>query len=413
MVIKIFRQWVSPTVIALLLAACSIGPSRLEQDRFDYAEAIGESWKEQVLANLVRLRYHDWPTFLEVQRVLTAYTSEGTAIAKTVGKFGSDSTFIEPSAIVKYSERPTILYSPITGARYAKILLTPLTPAVVFGLIESGFPADTFLQLTLQSINGHLNQFEDINRVEAADPAFLYAVGVFRRLRRQNALQVSVVATRPPLVQPVQKTASEKGIITNAGKGSQPSAAAAPPPEDVQVSIEFYPDNLGPNGKSALTELKAQLGLDPDTNRFNVVYSPVAIDEFTIAVETRPVLRVLNEASSFVEVPAEHLRAGIVLEQDVSTANFAASPPLRINSGKTVPPDTYASIRHLDYWFWINSFDHDSKMNFGNLLTILSVIEGGETDGGQVVIPTSPRGDDPGPLDEDEESEDSGVTGGG
>jgi hypothetical protein len=44
---------------ALLLLACgcaSVGPSSIVRDRFDYAAAISDSWKTQMLTNMVRIR---------------------------------------------------------------------------------------------------------------------------------------------------------------------------------------------------------------------------------------------------------------------------------------------------------------------------------------------------------------------
>src|SRR5690348_7648773 len=58
-------------------AGCGgIGPSTINHDRFDYTEAIATSWKQQMLANIVKLRYGDTPVFLDVASVINQYSLE-------------------------------------------------------------------------------------------------------------------------------------------------------------------------------------------------------------------------------------------------------------------------------------------------------------------------------------------------
>ena len=68
------------TAVALLFfTGCShIGPKTLPRDRFDYNTAIADSWKEQSLLNIVKLRYADMPLFVEVASVVSGYTLESS-----------------------------------------------------------------------------------------------------------------------------------------------------------------------------------------------------------------------------------------------------------------------------------------------------------------------------------------------
>lgn len=79
------------TLLALLFAGCSsIGPTSVHHDRFDYNKALSDSWKEQTLLNIVRLRYAHMPIFLEVASIVSGYTLEGSV--KLTGNVSSDNT---------------------------------------------------------------------------------------------------------------------------------------------------------------------------------------------------------------------------------------------------------------------------------------------------------------------------------
>ena len=70
--------------LPLLFAATgctSIGPSTVTRDRFDYGAAVGDSWKTQMLLNLVKMRYGDIPVFLDVGQVVAGYSVQKTAAA--------------------------------------------------------------------------------------------------------------------------------------------------------------------------------------------------------------------------------------------------------------------------------------------------------------------------------------------
>ena len=60
------------SILSLGLNACSarMGPKSIPADRFDYADALTRSWKEETLLNMVKLRYVDPPLFLSVQQVV-------------------------------------------------------------------------------------------------------------------------------------------------------------------------------------------------------------------------------------------------------------------------------------------------------------------------------------------------------
>ena len=65
------------------VAGCSMmGPARVKGGRRLYNVAIQQTNEEQMLLNIVRLRFLDTPFFLQVASVSTNFTFEGSAAAE-------------------------------------------------------------------------------------------------------------------------------------------------------------------------------------------------------------------------------------------------------------------------------------------------------------------------------------------
>jgi hypothetical protein len=123
----IMPRRLAAAVLTSLVAACtSIGPGTVPHDRIDYASSIGDSWKEQTLLNIVKLRYADMPIFLEVAQVIAGYQLQSALSGSfTLGNFTA--SLIDrltatggATAASTYTDRPTVVYSPLTGVDFLK-----------------------------------------------------------------------------------------------------------------------------------------------------------------------------------------------------------------------------------------------------------------------------------------------------
>ena len=80
------RIWVISLAIAVGLvigaAGCSFGPKALERTHARYNESIRRVYEEQLLQNLVRLRYEEVPFRLNVQSIAAQYELAGSAEAR-------------------------------------------------------------------------------------------------------------------------------------------------------------------------------------------------------------------------------------------------------------------------------------------------------------------------------------------
>src|SRR5208283_2013214 len=174
---KLIRNGFGLACLTLILSGCSsLGPTVISHDRADYLSSVAESWKEQTLLNVVRLRNGDATSFLDISSVVSSYAFQGQLSA--AGVINSNLTSVAPwntttlGASLAYQDRPTISYTPLSGDKFTKSLLRPIPPAAIFQLVQAGFPADFVLQVTVRSLNGISNHGSMGGMMQAADPEF-------------------------------------------------------------------------------------------------------------------------------------------------------------------------------------------------------------------------------------------------
>ena len=127
-------------LLAFTLASCvSVGPRTVAVDRFDYSSAIADSWKQQTLLNIVKIRYVDLPVFVDVSSIVAGYSLQtGVTVGVVVsseravqGNYGS----INGQAV--YTDRPTITYVPMTGEKFLRGMITPIDPKNIFFMLQA------------------------------------------------------------------------------------------------------------------------------------------------------------------------------------------------------------------------------------------------------------------------------------
>ena len=146
-----------PALALAIITGCQgIGPATVARDRFDYSSSISESWKRQTLLNIVKMRYLDPPIFVDVGQIVAGYSFETGVSAG--GQISSERAIQGNSLLLggsaKFIDRPTVTYTPLTGNKFLKGLMTPLLPEAVFFTIQSGWPADAVLFTAVAAING-------------------------------------------------------------------------------------------------------------------------------------------------------------------------------------------------------------------------------------------------------------------
>lgn len=162
-----------------LFCGCThLGPRTVAMDRFDYSTAIADSWKQQTLLNIVKLRYMDLPVFVDVASIVSGYSMQtGVTLSGTLSsKNAVQGNFGAGSGQVIYTDRPTITYVPMTGEKFLRSLVTPIDPKNIFFMLQSGYSADFLLGLTVEGLNGVRNRSASAGTLREADPDFARAL---------------------------------------------------------------------------------------------------------------------------------------------------------------------------------------------------------------------------------------------
>jgi hypothetical protein len=334
--------------VAVLLAGCaSIGSQTLPRDRFDYSSALAESWKYQTLLNIVKLRYMDTPIFVDVAQVVSAYQLE-TQLNVT-GTLRADSIFgnlVSGGAVGRYTDRPTITYSPLTGDQYIRGIMTPIRPEAIFSMLLAGWPADAILFTSVTSINGLSNQRFGGRHQRAGDPGFFRFITLVRMLQESGII----------------------GFRVKEGKG-----------EERTNFLFFRKEGLTPEEEAAVREARRLLRVHPDEHEFHLVFGPTAPTDRHIAVQTRSLLEIMTEVGAQADLPPAHVAEGRATPGFAETTDGRPNVRfMRIHSSRDRADSAHLSIRYRDTWFWIDDRDLVSKRNFVFLMLLSSLADTGE-----------------------------------
>jgi hypothetical protein len=354
-----FIKTLKLTALSLsIFAACGcagLGPQTVSRDRFDYTEAISDSWKRQMLFNMVKIRYGDTPVFLDVSSVISQYQVAGQVNLGSTINTKPWSTSESVGAFGLYVDRPTITYTPIIGDKFARSLMSPVPPSAILSLIQGGYPVDMIFRLLVHEVNGIRNRFGGEARIQSADPEFYSLLDNMRKIQLAGGIGMRF-----------KKVDKEETALT------------------------IILGKRGPETKALGMEVRKTLGVATEADAFTVVYGSVPRNDTEIAILTRSILEVLVDMSTDIEVPASDVQEKRVSPTFAETAAGEKIRPLiRIHSSSKKPADAFVSVPYRNSYFWIDDRDFASKKIFSFLMFVFTLVETGEKGAAPIVtIPT-------------------------
>lgn len=352
------------TLVSICCSGCQpLGPKVVNETHPAYNYAMGSVIDRQMLSNLVRLRYRENPTFLDISSItesredgidfgfakgeISFHSPQVTTGRDSVRVGNKDILSFGPKAMVGIKQKPTISYKPLRGKEFIKQLMTPIPLNAVLGLSRSGWKIERVFNTCVERINDVENAPNASGPTPWNKPeyeAFYNTTAILKRLEERRCVSI----------------------------GRDPS-------DGKKLVLSFKEDG---SCREDIRELKNILGIDSNKNEYCFSTNFLKRQGDVIAVQTRSLMGVLFYLSHAVEVPEEDVSNGFVqITVDKSgevfdwTAN-ASGTLLKVHCSDKRPEHAYVSTRYRGHWFYINDNDLHSKSTFMFISTLFNLQAG-------------------------------------
>jgi hypothetical protein len=382
------------------LGGCAFGPRALEGSHHLYNDSIKLVGEEELLLNLVRLRYNEPLNMLDVASIAAQYELNGSVSGQPfLAAAGSNASSLVqsfarvlPAASLSGANRPTITMTPVNNPQAIERFFRPITLERLAYLTGTTWPVSTTYRLWVEYIN------RVPNAVTASGPPreFVPEYQEFRRLVDLLQINQDEGYTR---VVPVEK-------VIELGDPVPPSKiSAADIVEAATHSFKYIKKDenswvltnrqthlvlkLKPTAVDTplLLEVRQILHLKPGLLEYDYTddqsepYPPPApepelVDKITIS--PRSTVGVLQYLSHGIVVPPEHLISGVAratIEPDGSFFDWrnVMEDLFVVNHARQHhrPHDAYVAVKYRDYWFYIDDHDQASKQTFSLMVQLI------------------------------------------
>jgi hypothetical protein len=338
-------------LLLIFLSCKSVGPKVIPEDQFNFNSSISTASNEQLLVNLIRLRYLESPVFLKVSSVINQYTRSGgvNAQAGLNNAIPTGANSAIASGNLAWSNTPTITYIPISGREFSTNLLLPIPPGSLINMVQAGWPIDLVLSLGVFSINGLKDDVARPSVRREANTEFSELIDLWQKL-------------------------SHAGILGT---------------RRTEQDLLFFRENYPSQYRASVLRFKSLLELDPDLSEFPIEYGRVQRNNGEIRILSGSIWEIMLNLSWQFNVPEEHVASGRTAEA-FRPLNRQKAPPLDLRFSKEKPENAFISVFQQGYWFYIDADDRLSKRNFSFLQLLLNLAESTPiSQGPMVTVPTN------------------------
>lgn len=359
-------------------ASGCLGPKAIRYTRIRYNEVVRDTNDQQLLLNIVRLRYADSPVFIDLPTITSQF--EIAAGGSDPGRAGSQTNF--GVAGMTGRDTPTLSYHPREGREIAKAMLTPLS-ADLFSVVNAGANIEQLLLLTINDMNDVPNAPRATTltpRVPDGNAEFVRGIRILAALRDREATELAIGTNeeREETSDPIpSNSVGGRDVIDAAKEGYVFRSDAAGRSRLLRRQKDLFLKIRAAYVHSPEMEEVARIfRLTPGLSRYRIdselseeatadLEMPLPIKD-TIYLNMRSVLQIMIFLSKGVCVPEEHVRSGIAPMTPgpdgrpfdwtrVTAGNFFVA------SQKQRPHDAEVAIHYRGYWFSIAAQDVNSR----------------------------------------------------
>jgi hypothetical protein len=366
------------------VSGCAIGPSALRGHRPEYNRVIQQTEKEELLLNIVRLRYGEHIKFLQVASIISTLNVGASVNASATVPFGTQARLDTISGAnianvgggLNYNETPTITYVPVEGQQFATQILSGASVNNLQALLQSGWNIDRVMSLLVERMGPLVN-----------DPAaetfsqFMQVIKLWRQVQARGDLQfVWFPTTDTVLAEKLPASAMSMRVFTTT---SAPNYLRYNPRPDgnyqlVQVFDSVVMELHYANQEEAdqVSTLLGSVSTRPKgalVERIALVSAVIPPNDYT---KGEPVTQLLMNLRSFADMLNSVTTGVLVPPEDTAVVvptDPAASKFINVRQSGSYPAKAFVAIPYRGHWFAIADTDIDSKVNFGLLLTIQSL----------------------------------------
>jgi hypothetical protein len=385
------------------LAVCAgaggcLGPNAVRYTRLKYNEVVRDTNDQQLLTNIVRLRYADSPIFIDLPNITSQFEISG--VGGYLGGYGNQTPRRASLGNGQLSMRdtPTLSYHPREGREIAQSLLNPLTPDL-FSIVNAGANIEQLLLMTVNDMNDVPNASRATvltPRVPDDNTEFIRGIRILTSLRDRDATELAFGRHEETEAasEPIPRSAvSGRDLINAAHDGyvfrDKGDGRVTVYKRERDLYLRIRPEFVdSPEMHEIARIFKLRPGLDkyrikPELSQQEQDQLPDPLGNDTIYMNMRSVLQIMTFLSKGVCVPEEHVRAGVVPMTPgpdgrpfdwtrIMQGNFF------VNSQKHRPRDAEVAIQYRGYWFFIASNDVNSRAVLAILEMLFALQESGD-----------------------------------